>query len=124
MPLTPDEIARLVLEESRANQPRKTRSTTVSEEDDMDTPRKGLRVDWTINPSHMLTMGTLIFGFFAFGATMDKRVNSLEENRVVQRERDSSQDAAIKESRQEVREALVDLRRSIDKVGDRVGVPR
>ena len=121
MPLTPDEVARLVLEESRANQQRKKRSEMPPTEESMADPQRRPRIDWTFNVSNLLTMGTLVFGLFAAWGTMDKRVLMLEENRAVQRERDAGQDVAIKEGRQEVRDALVDLRRSVEKVQERVG---
>ena len=46
----------------------------------------------------------------------------LEEARAAQRERDAAQDASNREKFQEVRDTMIDLRRAVEKVADKVGV--
>jgi hypothetical protein len=52
---------------------------------------------------------------------MDKRVVVLEEFKISQRERDVAQDSISKDKYQEVKEALNELRRSVEKVADKIG---
>jgi len=84
-------------------------------------PAAGIRFDRTINLSHVLTMASMIGLVTVSWSLMDKRVVVLEEARVAQRDRDMAQDLSSKERQQEVRDALNDLRRSVEKVADRVG---
>lgn len=91
---------------------------------DLDEPKHKLRFDMTINLGHALT----VISFLGVAVTqwnlMDKRVLVLEEFRLSQRERDIAQDLASKDKFQEVRDALTELRRSVEKVADRVGVTK
>lgn len=80
-----------------------------------------VRFDKTINLGHVLTgIGFLVVSLTQWNL-LDKRVVVLEEFKTSQRERDVAQDLASKEKFTEVREALVDLRRSVEKVADKVG---
>lgn len=81
----------------------------------------GLKFDKTINLGHVLTMVSMIAAVMVSWSLMDKRVVVLEEARLAQRERDQAQDMASRERLQEVRDALLDLRRSVEKVSDKVG---
>jgi hypothetical protein len=85
-----------------------------------DNPRK-VRFDMTINLGHVITVVTCVFLVIAQWGMMDKRVLVLEEFRIGQRERDAAQDIVSKEKFQEVRDGLTDLRRSVEKVADRLG---
>lgn len=87
-----------------------------------DTPKDGVRFDKTINLGHVLTIATFVLALMVQWSVMDKRVVVLEEFRVSQRERDAMQDNQAREKFQEVKDALNDLRRSVEKVADRVGV--
>ena len=80
-----------------------------------------MRFDKTINLGHVLTIVSCLIVVMAQWSIMDKRVVVLEEFKAAQRERDVAQDAISKEKFVEVREALVDLRRSVEKVADKVG---
>ena len=80
-----------------------------------------VRFDKTINLGHVLTIVSCLIVVMAQWSIMDKRVVVLEEFKAAQRERDVAQDAISKEKFVEVREALVDLRRSVEKVADKVG---
>lgn len=88
----------------------------------MSTPQDNkIKFDKTINLGHVLTALTMSGAVIISWSLMDKRVAVLEEARIAQRERDATQDATGKDKFQEVREALVDLRRSVEKVSDKVG---
>jgi hypothetical protein len=91
---------------------------------DIDEPKYKLRFDMTINLGHALTMFTFLVVAITQWNLMDKRVLVLEEFRLAQRERDVSQDLSSKDKFQEVRDALTELRRSVEKVGDKVGVAK
>jgi hypothetical protein len=82
---------------------------------------KGIRFDKTINLGHLLTIISFVIIAMMQWSIMDKRVVILEEFRVAQRERDVAQDIVSKDKFQEVRDALLDLRRGIEKVADKVG---
>lgn len=83
--------------------------------------QKGIRFDKTINLGHLLTIISFVIIAMMQWSIMDKRVVILEEFRVAQRERDVAQDIVSKDKFQEVRDALLDLRRGIEKVADKVG---
>lgn len=83
--------------------------------------RQGFRFDKTISLTHLLTMVTMLVALMVQWSLMDKRVVVLEEARQAQRDRDTTQDTASREKFQEVRDALIDLRRSVEKVSDKVG---
>lgn len=84
----------------------------------------GITFDKTINLGHVLTMATMIAAVMASWSLMDKRVVVLEEARHAQRDRDQSQDVASKEKFQEVRDTLIEVRRSLEKISDRIGAAR
>lgn len=90
----------------------------------MDSPPEESRVrfDKTINLGHVLTMISFLFLTLTQWNMMDKRVVVLEEFRATQRERDSTQDAITREKAQEVKDALSDLKRSIEKLTDKMTV--
>lgn len=79
------------------------------------------RFEKTINLGNMISIVLCIGAMMASWNVMDKRVLVLEEARTAQRERDSSQDASAKDSFIVVKEALSDLRRSVEKVADKLG---
>jgi hypothetical protein len=87
-----------------------------------------IRFDKTINLGHALTVFSFLIVALMQWNIMDKRVVVLEEYRISQKDRDRSQsekdaaqDLVSKDKFQEVRDALTDLRRSVEKVADRVG---
>lgn len=86
-----------------------------------DRRENGIKFDKTINLGHVLTMAAMIAAVMGSWSLMDKRVVVLEVSREAQRERDSIQDVVAKEKFQEVRDALVDIKRSVEKVSDKVG---
>lgn len=102
------------------SQPDNERRTSARREDDPP-PGNGVRFDKTINLGHVLTMVVMISTVMASWSLLDKRVVVLEEARQAQRDRDTTQDVSSREKFQEVRDALIDLRRSVEKVSDKVG---
>lgn len=88
----------------------------------MNTPQENrIRFDKTINLGHILTFVGFLATAMVGWSAMDKRVVVLEEARVSQRERDASQDAASRDKSQEIKDALTELRRSVEKVADKIG---
>jgi hypothetical protein len=85
----------------------------------------GIKFDKTINLGHVLSMAAMIAAVMASWSLMDKRVVVLEvtqnQQAAAQRERDSVQDSSTREKFGEVREGLADLRRSVEKIADKVG---
>ena len=81
-----------------------------------------IKFDRTINLGHVLTAVSMIVAVMVSWSLMDKRVAVLEEARAAQRERDAVQDASNREKFQEVRDTMIDLRRAVEKVADKVGV--
>lgn len=84
-------------------------------------PDNRVRFDRTFNLGHVITVVSFLLMTLAQWNMMDKRVTVLEEFRAVQRERDSSQDMTAKDRAQEVKDAVNDLKRSIEKLADRLG---
>lgn len=85
----------------------------------------------SMNLGHVLTVVAFLVTAMASWNVMDKRVLVLEEYRAAQKEhetsqrdRDTAQDQASKDKFQEVRDALTDLRRSVEKVADKVGATK
>jgi hypothetical protein len=84
-------------------------------------PDNRIRFDKTITLGNLISMGMFCMAIVVGWSSMDKRVLVLEEARTAQRERDATQDSTLKEGQQSVKEALADLRRSVEKLADRVG---
>jgi hypothetical protein len=87
-----------------------------------------IRFNMEINLGHVLSAVAFVVTAMVSWNVMDKRVLVLEEHRIAQRDRDASQrerdvgqDVASKEKFQEVRDAIKDLRTSVDKVADKLG---
>lgn len=87
-------------------------------------PDNRIRFDKTINLGHVLTIISFLGLTLTQWNMMDKRVVVLEEFRATQRERDTSQDTITREKAQEVKDALSDLKRSVEKLADKLVAPR
>ena len=87
-------------------------------------PDNRVRFDKTINLGHLLTMAGFLLMTLVQWNMMDKRVVVLEEFRGTQREKDTTQDTITREKAQEVKDALRDVKNSIEKLGDRMGGTR
>lgn len=79
-----------------------------------------IRFNNEVSLGHLLSMVAFLVTALTQWNIMDKRVVVLEEFRSSQRERDASQDNVNKEKLQEVKEALTDLKRSVEKFGDKL----
>ena len=86
----------------------------------MENEKKGIKFDSTINLGHILTfLGFMVAGLAAW-TTLDKRVVVLEEGRKAQAVMDSAQDLRSAEKFSEIRETLGEIKRSVDRVNDRL----
>lgn len=83
-------------------------------------PDNKVRFDKTINLGHILTVISFLLLTLTQWNMMDKRVVVLEEFRLSQRDKDTTQDAASKDKFQEVRDTLNEIKRSIEKLSDKV----
>ena len=76
--------------------------------------------DWTINLGHVLTfVGFITTGLVVY-QSLEKRVVILEQSAIYQSSRDAAQDMASRELRQEIRDALKDVRVSLERVNDKL----
>lgn len=81
--------------------------------------RQRVRFDATINLGHILTfVGFLVAGFGAW-TTMDKRVMVLEEGRKVQEQVDRYQDASTRQTMEQIRESLTEIKAQVNRLNDR-----
>lgn len=80
--------------------------------------KKGIRFDPTINLGHLLTFFGFIFVVMAAWSTMDKRVTILEENKLLQKQIDVSQDSRNTEVAQQVRDAITRLDKQVERLAD------
>lgn len=98
------------------------RRTSTRRADDATPPeRGGFHLNKNIDLGHVITVIIMLAGLMVQWNMMDKRVAVLEEARSVQRDRDQTQDALMKDKFQEVREALAILTRAVEKVVDNLG---
>lgn len=81
---------------------------------------QGVRFDNTINLGHILTFLGFLITILASWTTLDKRVVVLEESRKAQAIMDSAQDIRSAEKFSEIRETLGEIKRSVDKVNDKL----
>lgn len=81
---------------------------------------KKVHFDSTINLGHILTIITLVLAGLGAWTVLDKRVVVLEESRRAQEMLDRFQDQNATQSMQQIREALGEIKRSVEKVSDRL----
>jgi hypothetical protein len=88
-----------------------------------------VRFNKEINLGNVLTIVSMLMVLVAQWSFIDKRVVVLEEYKKYQemavnqqRDRDLQQDTSTKDKFNEVKDVLSELRRSVEKVADRVGV--
>lgn len=79
-----------------------------------------LRIDKTISIGSILSILIFLGGLIGAWGVFDKRIYSLEESRVEQRNRDILQDSISRERTLEVREAIKDLSASIIRLTDKM----
>ena len=81
---------------------------------------QGVRFDKTINLGHVLTFLGFIVTIMVTWSTLDKRVVVLEESRKAQAVLDNAQDNRSAEKFTEIRETLGEIKRSVDRVNDKL----
>jgi hypothetical protein len=81
---------------------------------------RGVRFDNTINLGHLLTFAGFLVTIMVSWTTLDKRVVVLEESRKAQAVLDHAQDNRSAEKFAEIRETLGEIKRSVDRVNDRL----
>lgn len=81
---------------------------------------QGVRFDKTINLGHILTFLGFIVTIMVTWSTLDKRVVVLEESRKAQAVLDNVQDNRSAEKFTEIRETLGEIKRSVDRVNDKL----
>lgn len=79
-----------------------------------------MRFDKTINLGHILTFLGFIVTIMVTWSTLDKRVVVLEESRKAQAVLDNVQDNRSAEKFTEIRETLGEIKRSVDRVNDKL----
>lgn len=79
-----------------------------------------MRFDNTINLGHLLTFAGFLITIMVSWTTLDKRVVVLEESRKAQAIMDSAQDLRSAEKFSEIRDTLGEIKRSVDKVNDKL----
>lgn len=86
----------------------------------MENRRQGVRFDNTINLGHVLTFLGFIITITVSWSTLDKRVVVLEESRKAQAVLDHAQDNRSAEKFNEIKETLGEIKRSVDRVNDKL----
>ena len=81
---------------------------------------QGVRFDNTINLGHILTFLGFLVTIMVTWSTLDKRVVVLEESRKVQAILDSAQDVRSVEKFTEIRDALNEIKRTVERSNDRL----
>ena len=81
---------------------------------------RGVRFDNTINLGHLLTFVGFLITIMVSWTTLDKRVVVLEESRKAQAALDTTQDHRSAEKFSEIRDTLGEIKRSVDRVNDRL----
>ena len=81
---------------------------------------RGVKFDNTINLGHLLTFAGFLITIMVSWTTLDKRVVVLEESRKAQAIMDSAQDLRSAEKFSEIRDTLGEIKRSVDRVNDKL----
>lgn len=88
--------------------------------DNQPQPQKRLVFDPTINAGHILTSVIFVSGLFVGWSALDKRVVALEEGRKTQEQVDRHQDQLQNQNMTQIRESLHEIKRSVEKVNDKL----
>lgn len=81
---------------------------------------EGVRFDPTINLGHLITFVGFLLAIFAAWTSLDKRVVVLEANQIAQTQRDNHQDYLLNQHSTQIKEALADIKKSIQRLEDKV----
>ena len=79
-----------------------------------------MRFDNTINLGHVLTFLGFLITIMVTWATLDKRVVVLEESRKAQATIDSSQDLRTNEKFSEIKDALGEIKRAVERTNEKL----
>lgn len=82
--------------------------------------RKRITFDPSINAGHILTSVIFVAGLFVGWTALDKRVVALEEGRKSQEQVDRHQDQMQGQNMVQIRESLSEIKRSVEKVSDKL----
>jgi Tfp pilus assembly protein PilO len=82
--------------------------------------QRRLHFDPTINAGHLLTAVVMLVAGFGAWSTLDKRVVVLEEQRKTQEQIDRHQDQTSQQNMQQIRESLVEIKRNVERISDRL----
>lgn len=91
----------------------------MNDRPESNTPKR-ITFDPTINAGHILTSVIFVSGLFVGWTALDKRVVALEEGRKAQEQVDRHQDQIQGANMAVIRESLQEIKRSVEKVSDRL----
>ena len=80
----------------------------------------GVRFDNTINLGHVLTFLGFLLTIMVTWTTLDKRVVVLEESRKAQATIDSAQDLRTNEKFSEIKDALGEIKRAVERTNEKL----
>jgi len=81
---------------------------------------QGVRFDKTINLGHVLTFLGFLLTIMVTWTTLDKRVVVLEESRKAQATIDSAQDLRTNEKFSEIKDALGEIKRAVERTNEKL----
>lgn len=81
---------------------------------------QGVRFDKTINLGHVLTFLGFLLTIMVTWTTLDKRVVVLEEGRKAQAAIDSAQDLRTNEKFSEIKDALGEIKRAVERTNEKL----
>jgi len=81
---------------------------------------QGVRFDKTINLGHVLTFLGFLITIMVTWTTLDKRVVVLEESRKAQATIDSAQDLRTNEKFSEIKDALGEIKRAVERTNEKL----
>ena len=81
---------------------------------------QGVRFDNTINLGHVLTFLGFLLTIMVTWTTLDKRVVVLEESRKAQATIDSAQDLRTNEKFFEIKDALGEIKRAVERTNEKL----
>ena len=81
---------------------------------------RGVRFDNTINLGHVLTFLGFLITIMVTWTTLDKRVVVLEESRKAQATIDSAQDLRTNEKFLEIKDALGEIKRAVERTNEKL----
>lgn len=96
-----------------------TQDTEYAGEERMGRPH-GVKFDNTVNLGHILTFLGFLITIMVTWTTLDKRVVVLEESRKAQATIDSAQDLRANEKFFEIKDALGEIKRAVERTNEKL----